>query len=120
MGDRRPLCSRHPALYGLSVFCRRAARHIRWVSGGTRFAKVRGEAFQESVCVHRSLLVRKLAGTDQELQRNKVRNLSIAVPLVSGTLVRPGETFSYWKLVGRPVASRGFLPFLSLKNPALC
>jgi vancomycin resistance protein VanW len=110
----RPLCTRHPVLYRLSVLQKRACRYLWWAFGGARFAGSRGEPFPETVLTHRSLLVRKLAGTDPVLQRNKVTNLAIAAPLLSGTLVRPGETFSFWKLVGRPVASRGFLPGLQL------
>jgi vancomycin resistance protein VanW len=85
-----------------------------WIFGCAKFAIEKGNALAHSVCLHRSLLVRKLAGTDPTLQRNKVTNLTIAAPLLSGTLIRPGETFSFWKLVGRPVRSRGFLPGLQL------
>jgi vancomycin resistance protein VanW len=96
------------------VFQKRLFRYAMWVFGGREFAVEKGEPLPHTVCDHRSLLVRKLSGTDPELQRNKVTNLGIASPLLCGTLIRPGQTFSFWKLVGRPVESRGFLPGLQL------
>lgn len=41
-------------------------------------------------------------------QENKVHNHSLAIPCLDGILIRPGETLSFWKLVGRPTEERGF------------
>ena len=38
------------------------------------------------------------------------------VPGVSFAGIRPGETFSIWRMVGRPTAARGFLEGLVLSN----
>ena len=43
------------------------------------------------------------------LQQNKVVNLKLAVARLDGLLLRPGETFSYWKLIGRPTRRKGYL-----------
>ena len=110
----RLLCSRHPALYHASVFQKRLFRYAWWYLGTARYARAKGERLLYTASTHRSLLVRKLAGTDRSLQLNKVRNLEIAAPLISGVLVLPGEVFSFWRLVGKPSASRGFLPGLQL------
>jgi vancomycin resistance protein VanW len=45
---------------------------------------------------------------DLSLQDNKAVNLSIAAPKVSGILIRPGETFSFWKLVGSLSNRKGY------------
>jgi len=58
--------------------------------------------------------MRKLAGTDQTLQKNKVQSLRIAASLIDGVVIHPGEVFSFWRLVGKPVSRRGFLPGLQL------
>lgn len=110
----RPLCTRHPVLYHASVLQKRIFRYAWWYLGTTRFAGAKGERLLHTVSTHRSLLVRKLAGTDRSLQLNKITNLQIAAPLISGVSVKPGEVFSFWRLVGRPSASRGFLPGLQL------
>ena len=43
-------------------------------------------------------------------------NLSLAAPLVNGILIRPGETFSFWCLVGRTSARRGFREGLTISS----
>jgi vancomycin resistance protein VanW len=50
------------------------------------------------------------------LQHNKVTNLRLAIERIDRVVIRPGETFSVWRLVGKPSASRGFLEGLVLHN----
>lgn len=57
---------------------------------------------------HKSLIRRKLGDVDSQLQENKAVNLSIAAPKVTGILVRPGEVFSFWSLVGSTPESKGY------------
>jgi vancomycin resistance protein VanW len=44
------------------------------------------------------------------LYENKLSNLRLAGERVGRFVVRPGETFSFWRAVGPPTARRGFLP----------
>lgn len=48
---------------------------------------------------HRTILLRKLKDVDMWYQQNKVVNLKIAVKKLNGIVIRPGETFSYWRLI---------------------
>ena len=57
-----------------------------------------------AICRHSSLVRRTLGDVDPVLQENKAENLRLALPHVSGILIRPGETFSFWKLVGNCTA----------------
>lgn len=50
------------------------------------------------------------------LQRNKVTNLSLAIRHLHQVVIHPGETFSIWKLVGRPTKAKGYLDGLVLTN----
>jgi vancomycin resistance protein VanW len=52
------------------------------------------------------------AGTPYEaaLQRGKEQNVRRAAALVDGAVVGPGETFSWHRYVGPPIAARGFVP----------
>lgn len=63
---------------------------------------------------HRTPLYRQLRDVDMELQLNKVTNLNLAVPRLNGLLLRPGETLSYWKAIGRPTARKGYVPGMVL------
>ena len=57
---------------------------------------------------HASLIRRRLGNVEMQLQENKAVNLRLAAPCIDRVLIRPGETFSFWALVGNPTADRGF------------
>lgn len=100
---------RWPFLYHLRVAQLRLMRSLADSLSGRRFASQRLDEPLPIVCYrHASLLRRKLGDTDPQLQENKIVNLSIAGPRISGILIRPGETFSYWRLVGRTTAAQGY------------
>ncbi len=105
----KPISSLNPVFYRLSVFLRRIQRTLIWYFSRVHFAKkFPSEILTFTVISHNSLLRRKLAGTDVELQINKVESLKIASELVDGVIIKPGELFSFWKLVGKPTSARGF------------
>ncbi len=56
----------------------------------------------------RSPLRRAGAGYESQIQRSKEANISRAVALLDGTLIAPGEIFSWHRQVGPPLAYRGF------------
>ncbi len=58
---------------------------------------------------HQSVLLRKLGDVDMQLQVNKVKNLQIALEKINGILIQPGEIFSFWELVRKPTAQKGYL-----------
>ena len=41
-------------------------------------------------------------------QQNKADNIRLACSKMNGIVVRPGETFSFWKLVGKTSRRNGF------------
>ena len=57
---------------------------------------------------HATPLYRHLRGEDQELQENKVVNLRLAAARLDGLVLYPGETFSYWRLIGKPTRRKGY------------
>jgi len=102
-------------MYRISVFLRRRLRSLRWHLGREKFTTcLSGDTLPETVVAHRSILMRKLEGTDETLQRNKITSLKTAASLIDGVVINPGEVFSFWRLVGKPVRRRGFLPGLQL------
>lgn len=94
-----------------------ALRRLRWLTMRGGFARVRREenlAYQ--AFSHHTPLMRKLRDVDMQLQRNKTVNLRLACTKLDGLLLQPGETMSYWYLIGRPTAKRGYLPGMILRN----
>lgn len=65
---------------------------------------------------HKSCLYRELKDVDRWMQDNKVINLSIAVKKLSGLLIKPGQIFSYWRQIGNPVKSGGYVSGMVLEN----
>lgn len=80
------------------------------------FAKEKGQPLPVTVYRHSSLIRRTLGNVDPRLQENKAANLAIAAPKVSHILIHPGETFSFWRLVGDTTAKRGYREGLILKG----
>ncbi len=85
-------------------------RYVEWIFGKTKFATKRSVATLPHLMMeHKTPLLRKLAHTEMWLQHNKIVNLSVAVPRLDGLLLLPGETFSYWRLIGKPTRRKGYV-----------
>ncbi|MDD2497625.1 MAG: VanW family protein [Desulfitobacteriaceae bacterium] len=85
-------------------------RYLAWWSGKTRFARSRQSVLLPKVVIqHHTPLIRKLKDVDMWLQHNKVNNLRIAVNKINGIVIKPGETVSYWRLIGKPTRRKGYL-----------
>ncbi|MFD2261325.1 VanW family protein [Lacibacterium aquatile] len=54
-----------------------------------------------------------------ELQLGKVENLRVAARHLDGLRIPTGEVFSFWRQVGRPVRSRGFVEGRELRQGCL-
>lgn len=108
--QRKLLSQRHPILYFLAVWVRRIRRYFDWYFTGKKFTHKRSsEKLAYRIKKHQSVLLKKLGESDMQLQINKVTNLKIAIQNIDGILIRPGETFSFCKLVGLPTKSKGYL-----------
>lgn len=68
---------------------------------------------------HSSKILRNLHGVDIKLQENKKTNLRLAGEKINGIIINPGETFSFWKLVGEPDEKNGYLEGLVIQGGAL-
>lgn len=103
------IAERYPILRRARVEQLRLARRIADGRSHTDFAVLRQDDRLPLVLYrHRSLLRRRLGQSDPALQESKIDNLRLAVPAIDGLLLRPGETFSFWRRVGAPAARRGY------------
>lgn len=92
-------------------------RRLRWYFSSERFALARtDDALPHTHKHHGTPMLRQFSGVDMQLQRNKMESLRIACGCINGLIVKPGETFSFWRLVGRPTARRGFRTGFVLRN----
>lgn len=109
------LLRRMPVLYKLRVLQLQIRRRLQDIRSPIKFAKHRlHEELPYRCAKHKSVLRRTLQGTDPQLQENKITNLRIALSHIDGVTIRPGETFSFWRLVGKPTARKGYIDGLML------
>lgn len=107
----------HPSLYHLSVTRQRFLRRAHWILNNNRYVRRKqNELLSHKITDHQSLLIRKLGNADPQLQYNKIKNLSLAITGISNTVISPGQTFSLWKLIGKPTVKKGYLPGMILWN----
>ena len=114
---RRLFCEISPLTYKISTEKCRIVRKVHDVLSTEKFAREKQtEPLSVVIYRHNSLIRRTLGNVRMDLQENKAVNLSIAAPKVNGVLIRPGETFSFWHLVGRTGTKNGYKMGLTISN----
>ncbi len=92
-------------------------RKFDWIFGNKKWAVSKNSvSFKNSVFKHKSMTLRPLKDVDMYLQINKQKNLELAIRHIDKIIIKPGETFSIWKLVGRPTKRKGYLDGLVLNQ----
>ena len=92
-------------------------RRWHWWFSSTPYARTRNAANLAYVhATHATPLLRALPNVDMHLQHNKIASLKVAAACIDGITLQPGEVFSFWRLVGKPSARRGFKSGMVLRN----
>lgn len=92
-------------------------KQVDWQLHRKRFARKQDQNLLPHVIFeHRTLLRRPLKDVDMQLQENKITNLRIAIESIDGLIIKPGETFSYWYLIGNPTKQKGYIEGMILKD----
>ncbi|SES18052.1 vancomycin resistance protein VanW [Gracilibacillus ureilyticus] len=87
----------------------RIKRRIEWFTTKKKYATTIDEKpYPFLIKKHQSIIRRQLKDVDLWYQENKIVNLKIAVKKMNGIIIHPGETFSYWKLIGNTTKLKGY------------
>lgn len=114
---RKLFCEISPLTYFLSTQKEILLRTLRDLPKAAGFAREKStDPLPVTVYSHRSLIRRRLGNVDMTLQENKAVNLALAAPKVNGILIRPGEVFSFWRLVGSVSRRKGYRTGLTIKG----
>ncbi len=114
---RKLFCEICPLTYNISLFKEYLIHDIRDFFNRVKFSKnISSNKLPVAIKSHRSLILRELVGVDISLQKNKSINLALAGDRINGIIIKPGETFSFWKLIGKPTAKKGYKEGLSISN----
>jgi len=108
--------------YAVRVELRRAARSVRCLCESPKPATRRLQdvsAYPHLLVGHSAKLVRQVAPDLMPLQLNKIENLRLACDRMDGLLLRPGELFSFCRLIGRTSRRRGYLDGLEMQRGEL-
>lgn len=112
---RKLFCELSPICYKISVEKEILLRNLKDFFRKDKIAKTKSsEPLPNTVKGHSSVLVRRLHGVDIRLQENKVTNIQLSSEQINGLIIKPGETFSFWKTSGRPTSKKGYKPGLTV------
>jgi vancomycin resistance protein VanW len=92
-------------------------RHIADLPLAGRFASQMERDDLAFTCKkHQALLRRRMGNSDPQLQENKVTNLGVACPTIDGVVIKPGQTFSFWRQLGEATAGKGYIDGMQLSR----
>lgn len=92
-------------------------RYIQWIFLRKDYSREKfNTQLNYEVYRHKTPLLRELKGVDMQLQYNKITNLRLAIKRVNGVIIKPKETFSYWRLIGKPSYKKGYKDGLVLRG----
>jgi len=113
---RKLFCEIHPITYKISLEKECMKRRFKNLLQASSLSGSYGPSLDHKIYTHKSLLLRKLGNTDIHLQENKKDNLKKVAPRLDGILIKPGETFSFWQLVGPINQRKGFKEGVLIKS----
>lgn len=88
----------------------RFRRYLDWYFGRKKFSLKKGDTpLQHVIFTHQTVLMRELKDVKMWLQHNKVKNLRLATEKLNKVVIKPGETFSYWRLLGNTTRRKGYV-----------
>lgn len=107
--EKKLFCEICPLTYEISKSKEICKRHIQDLTGKEKFSTLKQkEKLPNVVFSYSSTLIKKGKGIDPVLQKNKARNIRLASAKINGLIIRSGETFSFWKTVGKTTKRRGY------------
>lgn len=117
MKNRKLFCEYGKVAYNISLKKECIKRDIKDLFEGNKFAKKRKFVnFKYIWKGDAKILLRELHGVDMQLQKNKVKNLTIASKKLDGIVIYPGEIFSFWNIVGNPTKKKGYIEGLTISS----
>ena len=109
MKRNRLFCEISPFTYAISLKKEILKRHIKNLIGHEHFAISLSEDKLPIIVSHsHNDMIKRGFGIDPIHQYNKSKNIKLACSKINGIIIKPDETFSFWKLVGNTSKKNGF------------
>ncbi len=108
--QRKLFCERNALFFEISQKKGILLRRLSDLRSSDRFAVTRSEKpLPQTAAERETHLIKRAPGVDLTLQENKAVNIRLASERLNGLLIRPGETFSFWRTIGRTTKAKGYL-----------
>ena len=102
-------CELNPTCYAISEKKEILKRHISNILDKEKYTRyLETENLPILVSNQTSHLIKRGPGIDLELQLNKANNIILSCKKLDGLIIKPGESFSFWKTVGKISESKGY------------
>lgn len=102
-------CDINPTCYAISQQKEICKRHLKNLAENIKYAKIKEKRkLPILISSHSSNLIKRGKGIDIRLQENKAVNIMLASTRINGIIIRPGEEFSFWKIVGKSTKKKGY------------
>lgn len=113
-------CEINPTCYVISLQKEIIKRHIHNFLSDVTFATSHDSTpLPVLLSSYRGNMIKRAPGINLEHQQNKAVNIAIASNKINGIIIRPGEEFSFWKLVGKTSKKNGFKEGRIIRNNKL-
>jgi len=107
--EKKLFCEISPLTYAISLQKEILRRHVKNLLGKERYASRREkERLPVVVFSTGNNMIKRGPGIDERLQQNKADNIRLACSKIDGLVLEPGETFSFWRQVGKTSKRNGF------------
>ena len=107
--ERRHFSDINPFFYKISTQKETLRRYLKDLCSHDRFSsELHANNLPNVVYEHHSKVIKKGPGIDPVLQENKGVNIRLACTKLDGLIIHPGETFSFWRLVGNISEKKGY------------
>lgn len=119
--SRKRVTQLFPWLLPLRKVQRKACFYIGMRFDGNQYAsKIAPNRLEHELFETSAALYNTETGFDMIYQENKVFNLKLTAKCLHGMLIRPGETFSFWKSIKHAQREARYKEGLVMQNGALC
>jgi vancomycin resistance protein VanW len=116
MPKRIAFSRKYPFLKGGILFIRRNMRNIYNIFDIRTNVRQSNNYFHNIIARHQSVLRRKLGESNPYLQERKIINIKQAIKKLNGTILKPNQIFSLWKIIGKPTYKNGYVDGMLLSN----
>lgn len=92
-------------------------KHLEWILNSEKYSDtISDQEMDHVIFQHKTPLRRNLKNVERAIDDNKIINLSIAIKTIDGIIIKPNEIFSYWRLIGQPRKSKGYVDGMVLDH----